>query len=263
MHDFGKFCYLDVEKTGSSFVSEFLNTHSASKQVEHIKHGRVHKRESMADGKFFFISAREPLDQYKSLYFYGVNKRGALFSNLYRKNNPAVAFYDGTTEGFSRWLEFLLDPENAALVGRNYQPHEAKLYGLMTQRFLTLSFFRSSQALAGIDTREALTALYLKNKLQSAVIRSESLNSDLAGLVGGPLRPFIRRPEMAIGELRSTTKKVNTSARPDSSRDVVPDDGLLDRLHDREWFLFDVIGYPRQRRAAEMPAAVGEVVHTA
>ena len=244
MHDFGKFCYLDVQKTGSTFISRFLKRHAAIPLVAYEKHRRVHLKEQLADGKFFFISVREPLDCYKSLYSYGVKKRGAAFQNISSAHADAAKFYDGTPEGFSNWLRFLLDPQNGAIFGLRPE-HEAKLFGVMTFRFLSLSFFRPARILADAADLTGLIGHYEKSRLHSAIVKNETLNHDLAALVEGPLRPFIKQPQKAAAELRSTGKKINESGRPDAIGDFVLEGDLLERLYEREKFLYDVIGYPR------------------
>ena len=156
MHDFGEFCYLDVPKTGSSFVSRFLNKHSTLKQVEFRKHGRLHDKERMQPGKFFFITVREPVDQYKSLYFYGVNQRGGLFSQIRQEDDHLDRFYDGTASGFSSWLDVVMDPKYLPLFSPR-PPEKGRLFGPMTDRFLRLSFFRPGKLLRRPRTSRALS----------------------------------------------------------------------------------------------------------
>ena len=241
MHDFGKFCYLDVPKTGSSFISKFLNKHSTLDQVGFHKHRRLRDDEHTEPGKFFFISVREPLDQYKSLYFYGVNGGGALFSYL-DKEDDLGRFYDGTAKGFSNWLEFVIDPKNLPYFSSR-RPEDGRLFGPMTHRFLRLSFFQPSKLMKRATDFDSLVDLYQKNKVHRAVVKNESLNMDMADLVDGPLRPFIKNPDSAIAELRSTRKKINQSGRSDKGAKFALDPGLLAHLRERERFLFEVIGY--------------------
>ena len=41
MDDFGKFVYLDVEKTGSTYISAFLEQHANLQRKKFKKHARV------------------------------------------------------------------------------------------------------------------------------------------------------------------------------------------------------------------------------
>ncbi len=241
MHDFGQFCYLDVPKTGSTFISRFLQKHSALEQVDFEKHGRLHRRRQIEPGKFFFISAREPLDQYKSLYFYGVNQKGALFS-LLTSEAGLLDCYDGTAEGFSTWLRFVMDPKNFP-VFTTHPAEDGRLFGPMTDRFLKLSFFRPARLLRSATSFDDLVDIYQKNKVHTEVVRNEFLNEDMARLVDGPLRAFIKDPDAAIAELRSTDEKTNPSTRADKKTEFVLDQDLLEQLRERERFLFEVIGY--------------------
>ena len=65
MHEFETFVYLDTQKTGSSFISYVLRRHSSEKEVLHSKHQPVGERYD--PNKFYFISVRDPFDQYISL----------------------------------------------------------------------------------------------------------------------------------------------------------------------------------------------------
>lgn len=240
MHDFGAFCYLDMQKTGSSFISTFLRRNSLLPVKKFKKHGRILKEKSVTEGKFFFISSREPLELYISLYSFGMRDKGALHKILLGSNPTVASFYDNTAAGFSNWLAYVLDPANAKILGQGFTLGEAKLYGLMTYRFLVLSFLNPAEVLRGIKSREELLEVYAAKKLHSAVVRNESLNKDMAELVEGPLHPYIRDADAAAVELRAGAKRVNESPREDIFA-IGPE--LQAMLWEREWFYVDVLGY--------------------
>jgi len=69
MHEFPNFVYLDVEKTGSTFIMTLLDEFISAPVVR-----REHHMPMEADcdrSKRYFISVRDPLDAYISLYSYG------------------------------------------------------------------------------------------------------------------------------------------------------------------------------------------------
>ena len=82
MDDFGRIIYLDVEKTGSTFISKFLQENMACQRVRKVKHGRIGN--DFKKDSFYFISVRNPLSQYLSLYRYGCGGKGGS-TNHWRK----------------------------------------------------------------------------------------------------------------------------------------------------------------------------------
>ena len=75
MHDFGKIVYLEMQKTGSTFVNSFLRECCLLEEISYKKHGVV--RDDYASDKFYFITIRHPYDLYSSLYRYGLDGQGA------------------------------------------------------------------------------------------------------------------------------------------------------------------------------------------
>ena len=137
MMEYPNFVYLDARKTGSSFVRLFLCKYAKGPAIQ----SNAHKAISTYDkNKYYFITCRDPLDQYLSLYSYGCTGLGTLRRRLEREDK--ADWYDGSPAGFSAWLNFTLDPCNASFVGtENYaQSGAAQLVGLQTYRLLWLSF---------------------------------------------------------------------------------------------------------------------------
>ena len=105
MLEFEDFIYLDVEKTGSTTVRRFLRKFARSKVIYDNKHEPAQYRH---DNKLYIISCRDPLKQYLSLYAHGNAGKGRMRGRLRETNMAHV--YDGTNEGFTAWLDLLLDP---------------------------------------------------------------------------------------------------------------------------------------------------------
>lgn len=135
MYDFETFAYLDVQKTGSSFIAKLLQTFAKEPLVASRRHGRIAHRQV---GKFYFISCRDPLDQLLSLYFFGCAGSGHLRTRLVAAGR--TDFYDGSAPGFDAFLRFVLDPGNAEVFGEDYAASGiAPIAGLMTFRFVALA----------------------------------------------------------------------------------------------------------------------------
>lgn len=246
MYDLGKVCYLDLKKTGSSYIVNFLQQHISLDEVQYVKHRRISKEsQRVNEEKFFFISVRDPLEQYKSLYSYGFDGHGALFNRLRTNGSDYARMYDGTSAGFSFWLEFLIDPQNYTHLGERYSEEFAQMYGFMTFRFLNLSFVAPMKKLATLDTREKIVEAYTNERLHDRIVRCETLNADLIELVKTDLAPYIDKPARAIRYLMNAQRRVNPSSRVDKDQGFEIENRLLEKVQEREWFLFDHVGYSR------------------
>ena len=110
MEDYGKLVYLDVQKTGSTFICAFLR--ECAKLGLH--HSEQHARVAEArPGTIYAISVRHPLEQYVSLFRYGLDEKGAVFSRI--KSIGREDLYHA--DGFDDWIRFILDAANAKVLG--------------------------------------------------------------------------------------------------------------------------------------------------
>jgi len=139
MHEFETFVYLDVEKTGSTFISRMLNQF-AREECECQSHHRPLSA-SFEPHKFYFASVRDPLDSYLSLYSFGCQQSGKVYGHL--RNRGLDDLYDGTLDGFSEWLRFLLRKKNAEALGDRYhriaEGRICRLVGFQSYRYLRLA----------------------------------------------------------------------------------------------------------------------------
>ncbi|HVV64649.1 MAG TPA: sulfotransferase family 2 domain-containing protein [Rhizomicrobium sp.] len=243
MHEFETFVYLDIEKTGSSFISQLLRNYSAEKEIRRDHHEPMNL---LCDtSKFYFISVRHPLDCYLSLYSFGCGYDGKLWQRLEKAN--LGKFYKGTTESFNNWLNFVLRPRNAAMLGDGYnrvgRGRIAELVGFQSYRYLRLALPTCERLLAKCETRDDVRRVYAERKLPSFVIRYESFADDLCSLLSGPLRNSIADLDSALEYARSS-KRTNASHRIDKGK---PDFRLRERLQSeirrREWFLYETFDY--------------------
>lgn len=235
MLDFGPFCYLDNHKTGSSFVVRFLKQQANIAPVKHKLHNPFRFQSDRDVDKFFFITVREPLDTYRSLYKYGMTGRGMAGGNR-RERPQLVGLYDGSEASFHTWLEKMLDPEFADTLPNKYDKGAPSLFGLMTFRFLRLSLKKPFKNMKDWTTSDQVRSGFASNRLPVKVLRNEELNQGLAKLVENELRPYMKDVGAALQELSNAEKRVNAT----NSENVLDvSDALKQKVREREWFLYE------------------------
>lgn len=177
MHDFGKIAYLDVQKTGSTYVSQFLNSCCTLAPVRFLKHDWV--RDDYRSDCFYFITLRNPHDMWSSLYRYGLDKKGALFNRL---NEVGML---NCYESFEKFVNFCLDEEHANFLGDGYNRDISKHIGFMSFRFMKLSLQFPMKQInqciiqgLSLDTLEPkfITRLEIKNEKLSEGLTRLSLD---------------------------------------------------------------------------------------
>jgi hypothetical protein len=243
MHEFQSFVYLDVEKTGSAFITSLLRRYCGEEQVR-----RNHHEPMEADcdrSKFYFISTRDPMETYLSLYSYGCDEKGKLRGQLGR--NDLDKFYTGDAEGFNDWLAFVLNGKNAKYLGDDYSDvaggHVARKLGLMSYRYLRLAIPDAAGLLKDVKRSPQIYQVYAANRLPQFVVRHETFRENLCELIAGPLRHAFADQDGAINYVR-TALPVNASDRVDAyeARFRIKQ-RLRDRMREREWLLRDLYGY--------------------
>lgn len=222
--------YLDVQKTGSTFVTAFLQACYRKPQIQYHQHARL--RQSLAPGTLGLISVREPLAQYRSLFRYGLDGKGSLYHRL--KDQKLDEVYQPTQEGFETFVEILLAPESAHLLHDSFAPVARKFgIGLMTYRHLLLAVKWPLATLKKLP-RDQLDAAYPRLKLWSESLRQEQLTQDLRDLAA-------RHPDLfdadAVEAFLAPRPQINPSARgADLSTDLSRP--LMTRLVQREALLY-------------------------
>ena len=243
MREFETFVYLDMQKTGSTFITTFLKQNTLEKLLRHDRH--VGMPSDCDRSKLYFISVRNPLDQYTSLYSFGCQSLGQLHLKLDRRGRGSL--YNGTWSGFESWLDFVLDPENARLLGDGYgrkrSGRASELVGLQSYRVLLLALPGAKELLHDCDSVAAIESVYDQHKLPEHVIRTETLRPDLKELVLVKLTDRFPDVAAALHQI-DTMEPVNASKRIDQF-DATPklSAALQRRLEEREWLLHKYFGY--------------------
>lgn len=235
MHDFGKLVYLDVQKTGSTFVSKFLNEACILPLVKKEKHGRIDGADYDQDA-YYFITIRHPVAQYSSLFRYGLDKRGGLFPRL--KKRGMAHLYRPDRKSFNEWLKFIIDPSNASLLREGY-PKFVDSYniGFLTFRFLMMSLADPLRTLQEHrDSKDALSEVYAR-KITNQIIKQEHLTAGLRDLASNIKPEFFDKEK--VERFFADTGLINASTLPDKLSSEI-DDGVISELRNRERLLFDL-----------------------
>lgn len=174
MHDFGDLVYLDLHKTGSTFVSAFLKHCCRCEETKFRKHDWI--REDYNPSSFYFITIRHPLQIYSSLYRYGLSEKGDVFYRIRRLQRLDVY------ESYDSFLSFALDSKNALNLGFGYRQDIAEEMGLMSFRFLKLSL-QYPMLQINETLRKGLKIASLQNNFITGLeIKNEHLNEGLREL---------------------------------------------------------------------------------
>ncbi|WP_407316914.1 hypothetical protein UQW22_10625 [Isoptericola halotolerans] len=239
--------YLDVEKSGSTYVSRFLRDFLDDDEVSFRKHVELEDRPP--SGRLHVISVRDPLESYLSLYSYGCQHKGGLAGSV--RAAGLGHLYDGTPAGFDRWLDVVLDPAYAgAMNPRSYQRSGvAEHAGLLSYRVARLSSPRARRWIRRVTSPEDFVARYREHTVVDVVLHNETLTEDLEALVQREDLAWRPSRDVALEALRAQ-RRLNTSRRlDDDARFEVPEDARR-RVAARERLLTEVFGYDDGHRSS-------------
>ena len=206
MHDFGKLIYLDLQKTGSTFVSRFLNETCSLQMVKEAKHERIRRRRWFS--AFYFITVRHPVSQYSSLFRYGLDGEGALYERL--ANRGMGYLYKKDTESYNHWLRFMLDFKSAELLGEGFGriPREYDL-GFLSYRYLMLSLAQPEKTILKKPRHVELIEFSKNKSIVNHIIYNERLNEGLRELATQIKPQFFDQAK--VEKFFRAEKKVNAS----------------------------------------------------
>ena len=179
MHDFGKLVYMDPQKTGSTFVSQFLRETCILRELREWKHGRLNSRPKKR--AYYFVTVRHPVSQYSSLFRYGLDKRGGLYERLSQLGQSDL--YTSEVGAFNKWLRFVMDYRNSAYLGEGFErvPESFNL-GFMSYRYLMMSLARPEETLLQKPATIDLLDYAREKSIVHRVLFTERLNDDLMEL---------------------------------------------------------------------------------
>jgi hypothetical protein len=194
--------------------------------------------------KFYFISVRDPYEQYLSLYSFGCSEgRGGKVCRRFSKRGLGH-LYDGTAEGFSAWLRIVLDPNRAGhLPGYRKLRQIPRLMGFQSYRALQLAMRNAEESLARCQDKNDIRVSFRSNNIVQHIIRTETLRADLVELLTTKLAGSLTHLEKAKRYVTRESIR-NSSRRVDETWNFGGAEGDLRALvFDREWPLREFFGY--------------------
>jgi hypothetical protein len=237
MYESKSFAYLDLQKTGTNFIVDFLNRFNGEIGAERRKHKPL-VGDDRRD-RLYFISVRDPLDQYISLFSFGCDGKGALYRKLSQRGSKNL--YERGPAAFERWLAFMLAPENASLVDKKYanagDGRVPSLIGYQSFRFLYLALQDPFEVLEECNTKEDVAEAYRTQSRVSVIVRHSHFISDLKDLVRTHLRAAITDIDAAVKFL-DEAPALNKSQRVDDGLELQLSAHLQQSVREREWLYY-------------------------
>ncbi|MEO0999802.1 MAG: hypothetical protein AAFW69_04205, partial [Pseudomonadota bacterium] len=242
MKEYAGLVYLDVQKTGSTQIERYLTRYLSGPPPVGQSHAPLRAGEGAE--KLRVISVRDPVASYISLFRYGCDGRGHLFMRLRALGRAGL--YRPDASGLNAWLDLVLDPDAAPLLGSGYaQCGAVRLMGLMSYRVVRLFLPRARVRLKHCAGRaEVARKLRRKRFMPDYLIRAERLEEDLLAIFAEEgARIGLTRPveEIALEMQAERRTNASTAGAALSADDITPD--RLARLREAEWVLQDVFGY--------------------
>lgn len=214
MHDYGKIAYLDLHKSGSTYVSRFLRFCCTLEELRFSKHDWV--RDDYNPACFYFISIRNPVGLYSSLYRYGLERKGGVFHRLEHQN--LLSCY----ESFNSFTRLLLDVDAATSIDPEYTTEIARQIGFMSFRFMTLSLQNPRRQIGNAVRNGRPIRSLEKNFITSFELKTEHLADNLRTLATDIQPQYFDREKVA--RFLDENTRINESSIPDESNDALTDD---------------------------------------
>jgi hypothetical protein len=243
LQEFENVAYVDLQKTGSTTIKAVLSNMLDETCIDRRNHGGP--REDYDRSKPAFISAREPLSIYISLFTAAVMKRnGGLYRKLCLTGYDSL--YAPSLAAFENWLEFVLDPQNAEALRSGYDKYaHYEVIGFLSFRLLYISVPNALKKMKRdrFKEKDAVRAMF-ERRIWREHVRTESLGRDLFALLAryaGHLR--LRAPltteDAFLAELpaRNASRKIEGLV----PGNVAP--ALRQRVREREWLFYETFGY--------------------
>lgn len=258
--------YLQLQKTASTHIASLLPNYLKGEQIG--KHAPL----TFDPGDRLVVgSIRNPWDWYVSLWSYGCQQKGAIYSELtsdrassawshvrlmakrprlwpvlpkvllrdFRKDRTRwTSFYEDSQNPdlFRRWLTRILTGRNLTYLEEGYPFFAmADFCGLMTFRFLRLfsDYPKRNRQLHRLRSRSDLEAFYTSASISKNFIRLETLEKDLSVV--------LNRVGCKVGPEDLFREKSNASKR--RSFTYYYDSGTAALVRDKDGFVCDLFGY--------------------
>lgn len=229
MQAYGHILYMDVQKTGSTFITGVLDEVLDLPRQDFPKHSRLERDKE--PGEFVVISTREPLDAWLSLYNFGCEGKGRMYKGL-SAAGLAERYYTGTPGGFAEWVRLLNSPGNEKLAKENF-PRSAHLgMGFQNFREFVMSVSRPLEVLARCSNRADVERALASEHIIDVRLRHSHLQQDLLDLLRGPLAASLI-PGIDVEAVLGRREKVNASRQAVTRADL--NDQTVAFVAESEW----------------------------
>lgn len=255
MIEYEKFIYLDMYKTGSTYVVSLLNRLMPTKPVRSFRHAPLTRGRpfNWKQGKYAFATVRNPWDWYVSMWAYSIQQPNVLFFRDVRSvlgPEEAKKLFDpeNPKESFAIWLKSINDPVflKKVMTGHPYSRSSVNRFlGFYSYRFIRVTtphpalflhrwyMWNTSRAIA----HQKRWAIY------DRVFKSETLTEDFSDFVLENQERCGFKPNARGILKRNAPTPKNTSNRTlRSYRDYYTPE-LRDLVAKRDRLLIELFGY--------------------
>jgi hypothetical protein len=256
MIEFQNVVFMDFQKAATSSIVAFLRSNLEEKEHKKKDVGAHRPAEKGHDtGKFHFISVRNPLTTYISLFGHGCSKLGGMYKGF--KKRGLDHLYVPTPAGFERWLEFMMESKNAGVIKKKYaQIGLSELCGPLTYRLMMLSVVDPLAAMKDCDSdrRDGIVQFFHQNRIYSYYVRTEELVNDLfTVLTSCADRVKLKDPLTTPEELRARIPRKNVGAKIEGLTSDAVSEELRARVREYEWLIYETFGYDDHAKGRSPP----------
>lgn len=247
MLQYESFAYLDLQKTGSTHLQYLFRQYVDEKPVFFDKHAPVKKRYQR--DCLYVLSVRSPVDQYLSLYRYGLDGKGSFYNHLKRKGMGRL--YEPNVDSFVSWLEFVLSKDAAPMLKEGYANFD-NLHGFLgffSYRLLRLSLLSFKNQMREVYSKEELVEKVREKLIVHFLIRNESLEDDFLKFIEIASSSVRRNPirlKKSLNEMRSevySKPSVNKSfSHFDGMDGIASNKDVIRIIEEKEW-VYQLFGY--------------------
>ncbi len=178
-----RFAYLELHKTGCTHIRHILDDLFDG---ESVGSHNLATHEMFTGKRVFLGSIRDPWEWYLSLWAFGCDKKGAVFSETHNSENSGKwrVLYENVkdADAFRTWLYTMNDETYLADIGEGYGNYTISQFaGLMTYRYLRLFCTRrgSMENIERLSTFEQIKNYDADHCFIDHFIRNETLEADL------------------------------------------------------------------------------------
>ena len=254
MIEYDKFIYLDMYKTGSTYLVALLRK-LKGKPIRATRHAPLTKGRPFfwKQGKYAFATVRNPWDWYVSMWAYSIKQPNVLFFRDVRKvlgQERSKALFDNENpkESFALWLKSLSDPAflKSVMIGHPYSKTPLNSFlGFYSYRFMRVTTPHPALFMNRFYIRTMDNAISHQKRwaIYDRVFRSEELTDDFSAFVleNQQAMGFKERSAKILKKFAADPK--NKSNRTLASyRDYYTDE-LRDLVAKRDRLVIDLFGY--------------------